>query len=78
MEFDQRLADYLQEAEARIDWVLAHPHTSDWLRTALDGARRRNPVELLNDLEMLDHLLRSRARAQIEAALPVPADRPNA
>jgi hypothetical protein len=46
-------------AEQRIDWVLAHPHTSPWLKTSLASARQRNPLDVLNDLEFLDCLLRA-------------------
>ena len=60
---------YLKEAEDRIDWVLSHPDMSDWLKEALRGGRERNPVDLLNDLEMLDHLLKRRAEAQIDRSL---------
>lgn len=60
---------YLREAEDRIDWVLSHPDMSDWLKEALRGGRERNPVDLLNDLEMLDHLLKRRAETQIDRSL---------
>ncbi|KPQ01207.1 MAG: hypothetical protein HLUCCA12_17540 [Rhodobacteraceae bacterium HLUCCA12] len=69
MESERRLETYLTEAEDRIDWVLAHPGMSDWLKETLRGACERDPVEVLNDLEMLDHLLRRRAQAQIERSL---------
>lgn len=60
---------YLKEAEDRIDWVLSHSDMSDWLKEALRGGRERNPVDLLNDLELLDHLLKRRAEEQIERSL---------
>lgn len=60
---------YLEEAEDRIDWVLSHPGMSDWLKQTLRGARERDPVDLLNELEMLDHLLKRRAEAQIAEGL---------
>lgn len=65
METERTLEAYLKETEDRIDWVLSHPGMSDWLKQALRGGRERNPVDLLNDLEMLDHLLKRRAEAQI-------------
>lgn len=57
--------DQMHEANARIDWVLAHPGTSDWLKQSLRQARGRDPVEILNDLELLGYLLRYQAEAQI-------------
>ncbi|WP_265519772.1 hypothetical protein [Nitratireductor luteus] len=69
MATDRTLEGYLKEAEQRIDWVLSHPGMSEWLKHALQGARDREPVDVLNDLEMLDHLLRRRAEAQINEGL---------
>lgn len=65
MQNTQENKEHLKEAERRIDWVLAHPAMSDWLKNTLRGARERDPVAVLNDLEMLNHLLRPRAEAQI-------------
>lgn len=56
----------LQTAEDRIDWVLAHPGMSDWLKQALRSARDREPVDVLNDLEMLQNLLGPQAKIQIQ------------
>jgi hypothetical protein len=64
------LEEYLKSAEDRIDWVLSHSGMSDWLKNALRGARERDPVEVLNDLEMLNHLLKPRAEAQIQQRFP--------
>lgn len=66
METERTFEGYAKQAEARIDWVLAHPGMSAWLKQSLREARNRDPVHVLNDLEMLDHLLRPRAEAQIE------------
>ena len=63
----------LAAADARIAWVLAHPHMSDWLKQALRSADARDPTGLQNDVEMLRHLLVPRARARIamtESAAP--------
>jgi len=69
MKAGRALEEYLQEAEDRIDWVLAHPGMSDWLKQALKDARDRDPLDLLDDLEMLDQLLRRRAEAQYRQSL---------
>jgi hypothetical protein len=34
---------------------------SGWLKDALNSALDQNPVDLLNDLEILNHLLRARS-----------------
>ncbi len=66
----QDLEEYLKGAENRINWGLSHSGMSDWLKNALRGARERDPVEILNDLEMLNHLLKPRAEAQIQLRTP--------
>jgi hypothetical protein len=59
----------LAVAEYRIDWILHHPQTSDWLRQALRDVRAMDPVDAQNDVEMLRHLILPLAVAQIELAL---------
>jgi|FLYM01.1.fsa_nt_gi hypothetical protein len=59
----------LQEAEQRIEWVLAHPGMSKWLKSALRTARDQDPVSLLNDLEILGLLLRARSQAVVDQEL---------
>lgn len=49
--------DTLRTNEDRITWVLDHPRMSLWLKTALKSALERNPIALLNDLEILNQLL---------------------
>lgn len=53
-------------ADARIAWVLDHPHTSDWLKQALRAADGLDHMAMQNDIEMLRHLIMPRTRAQIE------------
>lgn len=57
MEMAQCPAQALQAIEDRIDWVLSHPGISTWVKTALRAARERDPIAVLNDLEMLCALL---------------------
>ena len=45
--------------DERIAWVLAHPGMSPWLKAALKGATQCHPVEVQNDLEILNLLLRT-------------------
>lgn len=59
----------LAQADERIDWLLAQPGTSDWLKACLRSARSHQPVQLLNDLELLDLLLRERASALVDGLL---------
>lgn len=61
--------DELREAERRIEWVLAHPGMSEWLKNTLRTAHDQDPVNLLNDLEILCLLLRSKSQAVIHQAL---------
>ncbi|GAB0120132.1 hypothetical protein [Acidisoma sp. 7E03] len=51
------------EADAQIAFILDHPGMSDWLKTALREALPRDPVAVLNDLELLAIVLRGRADA---------------
>lgn len=66
METEAMFEGYVKEAEGRIDWALTHPGMSEWLKQALRGARARDPTDILNDLEMLNHLLQKRAEMQIQ------------
>ncbi|MBN9137604.1 MAG: hypothetical protein J0I92_16390, partial [Phyllobacterium sp.] len=43
---------------------------SPWLKTALQDARDRDPIEMLNALENLNLLLRAHCHARIGLALP--------
>ncbi len=64
--------DPLREARRRIEWLLSSPGTSDWLKTALRDALREeevDPVVLLNDLELLDQVLRPWIHARIDRSL---------
>jgi len=64
--------DTLKTNDQRIAWILAHPRTSHWLKDALRAARERDPVEVLNELEILNLLLRTeceeRMRLESETA----------
>ena len=63
--------DDIQQTNAeRIAWVLAHPRMSPWLKEALRGARERDPVEILNELEILNLLLRTECETRIRIAFP--------
>ncbi|NDV89500.1 hypothetical protein GTW51_22935 [Aurantimonas aggregata] len=62
-------ADAVSEDERQIAWVLAHPGMSDWLKDALKSAADRDPVHLLNDLEILGLLLRRKSQAIIDEQL---------
>ena len=55
----------ITSTEEHIRWVMSHPGMSPWLKMALETARERHPVDLLNDLEILHHLLRARCEASI-------------
>ena len=72
MEHEHDATQRLLALEARIDWVLTHAAASDWLKEGLRAARERDPVEVLNDLAMLETLLRPRSEALIERAVRTP------
>jgi len=63
--------DVPQTNEERIAWVLAHPRTSPWLKEALRGARQRDPIEVLNELEILNLLLRTECETRFRSAPPI-------
>ena len=50
-----------------IDWLLSRPNMSSWLKEALTTAQDRDPIDVLNDLEILNHILRTRSNACIQA-----------
>jgi hypothetical protein len=56
-------------AEARIAWVLDHPHTSEWLKNAIRTADGLEPAALQNDVEVLKHLVQLLAHAHMEISL---------
>ena len=73
--------DSLKEIDYRIAWVLGHPGMSPWLKTALGTALARDHLAVVNDLEILNLLLRSRSRALTTRAfnhsgLKLVSDRP--
>lgn len=57
--------DNLKETDDRIACVLAHPGMSLWLKETLGAALERDPVDILIDLDILNHLLRARSDALI-------------
>jgi hypothetical protein len=59
----------LIKSREQIDWVLSHPGMSPWLKTALATVRDRDPNDVLNDLEVLNHVLRSWCKARVHTAL---------
>jgi hypothetical protein len=62
-------AERLQLAEERIEWVLSHPDTSEWLKASLRMARARDPIKTMNELELLTMLLQDRSHALVDDLL---------
>lgn len=58
-----------QSIERQIEFVLSSPGMSDWLKRALESALARDPVATLNDLEILDLILRQRSERLIAERL---------
>lgn len=65
----QSPAEPIWETEKQIAWVLAHPGMSNWLKDAFRTSADCDPADLLNDLEILNLLLRSRSQAVIDRCL---------
>lgn len=59
----------LLDPNAQIAWVLAHPTMSPWLRDALRTALEQDPIDVLNDLEVLRYVLNLRCEVSISAYL---------
>lgn len=57
--------DSASAVEAQLAFVLQHPGMSDWIKRALLDAVNRPPIEVLNDLEILNRILRSRAEVML-------------
>lgn len=51
--------------EGQITFILGHPQISLWLKSALSGALGRDPISVLNDLEILNLILRNRSELLI-------------
>ena len=49
----------------QISFVLSNPRMSAWLKTALSEALLRDPISVLNDLEILNLILRTRSELLI-------------
>lgn len=64
----------LEAAELRIGWVLEHSGMSSWLKESLRGALQQNPIAVGNEVELLRHLLQTRADAWMQDQLRM-ADR---
>jgi hypothetical protein len=51
--------------EEQLSFVMVHPGMSAWLKNALSSALERHPIEVLNDLEILNLILRNRSNLLI-------------
>lgn len=69
MEPETMFGEASLDVRRRIHWVLDHPRMSFWVKQALRGALERDPTAVLNDLEILNELLRADCRARIGAEL---------
>ena len=55
----------LEQVEAQASFILDHPAASEWLKRSLQGALRLDPIEALNDLEILSTIIRARSQLLI-------------
>ena len=60
-------AQEVRVVKDRLAWALGHPAVSDWVKRGLASARQRDPVEVLNDLELMTHVVRQWASADADA-----------
>lgn len=58
--------------DQQLSWVLENPAMSEWLKSALKSALDEDPISLVNDLEILTHLLGMRAKALAQNAFERP------
>ncbi len=67
---DLRLAEAsVRQAEQNVAWILAHSAFSDWLKETLRSAMTCDPLQVANDLELLNHVARAWSLARIDADL---------
>ncbi|MTW19248.1 hypothetical protein GJ689_23920 [Rhodoplanes serenus] len=59
-------SDPEQESLCRFQWVLDHPRASPWFKEALRTALVGDPIQVLNEVEMLRELLRSRSETMVD------------
>ena len=50
----------------RSDAILADPETSEWLKSALQSAAQRDPIDALNDALVLAATLEERLRRELD------------
>lgn len=58
-----------KDMESQVKFILDSPVMSDWLKDALRNAIHRDPVAVLNDLEILNLVLRKRAMCMLDMPL---------
>ena len=61
-------AQEVRVVKDRLAWALGHPAVSDWVKRGLASARQRDPVEVLNDLELMTNVVRQWASADAKRA----------
>ena len=76
MPVDERVGGEIQLVRDRFEWALAHPDVSDWVKSSLTSARPRDPIDVLNDLELMTHIVRQWAGTATGAigAAPIRAE----
>lgn len=75
MKTEHITTEKMQVRDDQINWVISHPDMSDWLKQALRTARDRSPVDILNDLEILNAILRPRSQVMIDRLMPASESR---
>ena len=57
----------LKQIEKQIDWIISNPNMSQWVKNALGEARNCDPIGIVNELEILNHVLRARCEIYVKS-----------
>ncbi len=57
----------LKRIEEQIDWIISNPNMSQWVKNALEETRNCDPIGIVNELEILNHVLRARCEIYVKS-----------
>jgi hypothetical protein len=64
--------DRLEQVNKRIQFALEHPGLSNWLKNTVSAALERDPIDVLNDLEIINTTLKTRYELLAAAGIRQP------
>jgi hypothetical protein len=59
----------LKQIEEQIDWIISNPNMSQWVKKALEATRNSDPIGTVNELEILNHVIRARCEIYVKSIL---------